>query len=314
VTGRTPQVVITEFMDEAAVASLRERFDVRYDAQLADRRGELAAALADVEAVIVRNRTQVDQALLAGAPRLRVVGRLGVGLDNIDVAGCKARGIQVIPATGANALAVAEYVIGTVMLLLRGQYLASPAVAAGEWPRGALGEGRETAGKTLGIVGFGGIGRLAARLAQALGMQVIAADALIPADSPVWRDTGVAPRELDELLAEADAVSLHVPLTPETRRLIDASRIGRMKPRAVLVNSARGGIVDEAALVAALRSGRLAGAALDVFEQEPLPAGSPLAGVPNLVMTPHVAGVTRESNGRVSSLVAGKVAEALGPR
>jgi (S)-sulfolactate dehydrogenase len=314
VTGGTPQIVITEFMDEAAVAGLAARFDVRHDARLAERREELAAALAGAAALIVRNRTQVDARLLAAAPKLRVVGRLGVGLDNIDVAACQARGIQVIPATGANALAVAEYVIATVMLLLRGQYLSSPAVAAGEWPRGALGEGRETAGKTLGIVGFGGIGRLTARLAQALGMRVIAADALIPADSPVWPDSGVAPRELDALLAEADAVSLHVPLTPATRRLIDAARIGRMKPGAVLVNSARGGIVDEAALVAALRSGRLAGAALDVFEHEPLPAGSPLAGVPNLVLTPHVAGVTRESNGRVSSLVAGKVAEALGPR
>jgi (S)-sulfolactate dehydrogenase len=305
------KIVISEFMDEPAVASLKAKFDVRHDAQLADRRDELLAAVADVDAVIVRNRTQVDQALLASAARLRVVGRLGVGLDNIDVEACRARGIQVIPASGANALAVAEYVICTVMLLLRGQYLSSAAVAAGEWPRGALGEGRETAAKTLGIVGFGGIGRLTARLAQGLGMKVIAADAMIPADSPVWRDNGVAPRELDALLAESDAVTLHIPLTTETRHLIDAARIGRMKPGAVLVNSARGGVVDEAALVAALRAGRLGGAALDVFEHEPVPAGSPLAGVPNLVLTPHVAGVTRESNARVSSMIAEKVAEAL---
>ena len=309
--GTRMKIVITEFMDEAAVASLKARFDVRHDAQLADRRDELLAAVADVDAVIVRNRTQVDQALVASAPTLRVVGRLGVGLDNIDVEACKARGIQVIPASGANALAVAEYVVCTVMLLLRGQFLSSAAVAAGEWPRGALGEGRETAGKTLGIVGFGGIGRLTARLAQGLGMRVIAADAMIPADSPAWRDNGVAPRELDGLLAESDAVTLHVPLTGDTRHLIDAARIGRMKAGAVLVNSARGGVVDEAALVAALRAGRLGGAALDVFEHEPVPAGSPLAGVPNLVLTPHVAGVTRESNARVSATIAEKVAEAL---
>ncbi len=305
------RVVITEFMDAAAVASLRARFEVRYDPQLADRRDELAGALADCDAIIVRNRTRVDRELLASAPKLRVVGRLGVGLDNIDVEACKARGIQVIPATGANALAVAEYVICAVMLLLRGQYLSSAAVAAGEWPRAALGEGRETAGKTLGIVGFGGIGRITARLAQGLGMKVIAADALIPADSPLWRDAGVARRELEALLAEADAVTLHVPLTKETRHLIDAARIGRMKAGAVLVNSARGGVVDETALVAALRAGRLGGAALDVFEQEPVPGGSPLAGVPNLVLTPHVAGVTRESNARVSTMIADKVADAL---
>jgi (S)-sulfolactate dehydrogenase len=305
------KILITEFMDEAAVASLEARFDVRHDATLADRRDELAAAAADCDALIVRNRTRVDRELLAAAPRLRLVGRLGVGLENIDLDACKARGIRVIPATGANALAVAEYVICAVMLLLRGQYLSSAAVAAGEWPRAALGEGRETAGKTLGIVGFGEIGRLTARLAQGLGMKVIAADALIPADAPVWRDTGVARRELDGLLAESDAVTLHVPLTGETRHLIDAARIGRMKPGAVLVNSARGGVVDETALVAALRAGRLGGAALDVFEREPLPAGSPFAGVPNLVLTPHVAGVTRESNARVSAMIAEKVADAL---
>jgi (S)-sulfolactate dehydrogenase len=305
------RILITEFMDAAAVAALAAKFDVRHDPQLAERRDELLAAAADLDAVIVRNRTRVDRELVARAPKLRVFGRLGVGLDNIDVEACKARGVEVIPATGANALAVAEYVVCAVMLLLRGQYFSSAAVAAGEWPRSALGEGRETAGKTLGVVGFGGIGRLTARLAQGLGMKVIAADAMIPADSPLWRETGVARCELDALLAESDAVTLHVPLTGETRHLIDAARIGRMKPGAVLVNSARGGVVDEAALVAALRSGRVAGAALDVFEQEPLALGSPLAGVPNLVLTPHVAGVTREANTRVSAMIAAKVAEAL---
>jgi (S)-sulfolactate dehydrogenase len=305
------RVVIAEFMDEAAVASLRERFDVAYDARLVDRRAELFAALGAAEGLIVRNRTRVDAELLARAPKLRVVGRLGVGLDNIDVGACKARNIRVIPATGANALAVAEYVVCTAMLLLRGAYLSSAAVAAGQWPRGPLSEGRETAGKTLGIVGFGGIGRLVARLAQALGMQVLASDAMVPADAPAWREAGVTRASLDELLAGADAVTLHVPLTAETRRLIDAGRIARMKAGAVLINTARGGVVDEAALAAALRSGRLGGAALDVFEVEPLAAGSPLDGAPNLVLTPHVAGVTRESNERVSALIASEVAAAL---
>jgi (S)-sulfolactate dehydrogenase len=305
------KIVVCEFMDEAAVAALTQRFDVRYDAQLVDRREALAAALVHADALIVRNRTRVDAALVAGAPRLRVVGRLGVGLDNIDVAACAARGIEVIPATGANALAVAEYVICTVMLLLRGTYQSSAAVAAGGWPRAALGAGRETAGKTLGIVGFGGIGRLVARLAQGLGMKVLAADPAIAADADVWREAGVAYRGLDDLLAESDAVTLHVPLVRETRHLFSAGRLARMKRGAVLVNTARGGVIDEAALADALRQGHLAGAAIDVFEAEPLPAGSPLAGAPNLVLTPHVAGVTRESNERVSSLIATKVAQAL---
>jgi (S)-sulfolactate dehydrogenase len=305
------KVVISEFMDEPAVASLARRFDVRYDATLVDRRAELAAGLADAHALIVRNRTQVDAELLGHGPRLRVVGRLGVGLDNIDLATCAGRGIEVIPATGANALAVAEYVVCTVMLLLRGAYASTPAVAAGRWPRAALGEGRETAGKTLGVVGFGGIGRLAAKLAQGLGMKVIATDPAIAAGERVWRESGVAYRGLDDLLAEADAVTLHVPLTPETRHLITAGRLARMKRGAVLINTARGGIVDEAALAESLASGHLAGAALDVFETEPLPAGSPLAGATNLVLTPHVAGVTRESNARVSNMIAEKVAQAL---
>lgn len=304
-------VIITEFMDEAAVATLQARFAVRYDAKLVDRREELLGLLRDVDALIVRNRTQVNSELLARAPRLRVVGRLGVGLDNIDSAACAARGIEVIPATGANALSVAEYVICSVMMLLRGAYLASAEVAAGSWPRGRLSEGRESAGKTLGIIGFGGIGRLVARLGQGIGMRVIAADPVIPADAPVWAESGVARREPDALLAEADAVTLHVPLTAETRHLLDARRIGLMPRRAVLVNTARGGVVDEAALAEALRSGRLAGAAIDVFENEPLPAGSVLAGVPNLVLTPHVAGVTLESNERVSALIAERVGEVL---
>jgi (S)-sulfolactate dehydrogenase len=305
------KIVICEFMDEASVNALRARFDVVYGPALVDRPSELLGQLADADALVVRNRTQVRGELLQAAPRLRVVGRLGVGLDNIDVPACRERAIEVIPATGANALAVAEYVIASCMLLLRGAYQSTAAVAAGEWPRTALSDGRESAGKTLGLVGFGGIGQLAARLAQALGMRVVAYDPMLPADAPVWRETGTACVSLEELLAQADAVSLHVPLTDATRGLMDEARIAAMKPGAVLVNTARGGIVDEAALAQALRDGRLGGAALDVFEHEPLAAGSPLAGAPNLVLTPHIAGVTRESNQRVSGLIAARVAASL---
>jgi (S)-sulfolactate dehydrogenase len=305
------KIVITEFMDLDAVQTLQDRFAVSHEPTLFDRRAELLALLADATALIVRNRTQVDGELLAAAPRLRVVGRLGVGLDNIDVTACRARGIEVFPATGANALAVAEYVVASVMMLLRGAYLSSAAVAAGQWPRQVLSEGRETAGRTLGLIGFGGIGQLTARLAQAIGMRVLACDPLLAADAPVWAASGVAHRELEQLLTESDAVSLHVPLTAQTRGLIDANRIGLMKTQAVLINTARGGIVDEATLAQALYSGKLAGAALDVFDHEPLAAGSPLATAPNLILTPHIGGVTRESNIRVSTLIAAKVADFL---
>ena len=301
------KVVISEFMDESAVDALRARFDVLYDPKLVDQPAALLAALAQVDGLIVRNRTQVSADMLAAAPALKVVGRLGVGLDNIDVVRCTAAGVEVIPATGANALAVAEYVIGTAMVLLRGSYLSSSEVAAGEWPRTRMSNGRETAGKTLGLVGFGGIGQLTARLARGLGMQVVAHDPMIANDAPVWAESGVTPLALDALVSTADVVSLHVPLTDGTRGLFGAACIQSMKAGAVLINTARGGIVDEAALAAALRSGHLGGAALDVFEAEPLPAGSALVGVPNLILTPHIGGVTFESNERVSSLIAERV-------
>jgi len=202
-------------------------------------------------------------------------------------------------------------VIGTAMFLLRGAYASSAAVAGGEWPRPALASGQELAGKTLGVIGFGGVGRLAARLGRALGMHVIGFDAQIAASSPVWNAEGVEPRSFDSLLAKADVITLHVPLVAATRHLIDTERLRLMKPGAILINTARGGVVDEGAVAVALKSGRLGGAALDVFEQEPLAAGSPLAGCPNLLLTPHIAGVTAESNTRVSMLIAEKVAAAL---
>jgi (S)-sulfolactate dehydrogenase len=305
------KILITEFMDDAAVASLRHDFETRYDATLVDRRDELLAKLNDVDALIVRNRTQVNADVLAAAPKLKVVGRLGVGLDNIDLPACKARNVEVIPATGANALAVAEYVIATAMILLRGAYQSSAAVAEGKWPRGPLSNGREIGGKVLGIVGFGGIGQLTAKLAHGLGMRVIASDPMIDASASVWKASGVQRRTFDELIAESDVISLHIPLIPETRNLIGAAQIAKMKRDAVLINSARGGIVDEAALAIALNENQLAGAALDVFDDEPLKAASPLAGCPNLILTPHIAGVTAESNVRVSSMIAERVAAHL---
>ena len=304
-------VLITEFMDDAAVAALAAEFSTHYDPALVDARPDMLARLGQVTALIVRNRTQVDATVLDAAPRLRVVGRLGVGLDNIDVAACEARGVAVIPATGANALAVAEYVIGTAMALLRQAYTRSADTAAGHWPRTALSNGREIGGKTLGLIGFGGIGQLTAKLAQGMGMRVLAYDPMLAADAPLWEQLGVQCRTQAQLLAEADVVSLHVPLTAQTRRMIDAAALDCMCPGAILINTSRGGIVDEAALAQALCAGRLGGAAIDVFEAEPLPANSALADAPNTILTPHIGGVTLESNGRVSTLIAQRVGELL---
>ena len=305
------KIVITEFMDEEAVAELRRSFDVVYDPVLVDRPTDLLAQAINAQALIVRNRTQVSAELLSHLPALRVVGRLGVGLDNIDLNATQARNITVIPATGANALAVAEYVITSALILLRGAFSSSAQVAQGLWPRAALSSGLEISTKQLGLIGFGSIGQLTAKLAQALGVSVVAYDPNIPSDSPVWVESNVQPVAFESLLANSDIISLHVPLDKATHHLISEKEFFLIKSTAVLINTARGGIVDENALAEALTSGRLAGAALDVFEQEPLPANSALAGVPNLLLTPHIAGVSRESNQRVSHLIATKVAEAL---
>ena len=304
------RIVISEFMDEAAVQTLRADFDVLYDPALGLQRAALAQALQGADTLIVRNRTQVDAQLLQSAERLVAVGRLGVGLDNIDQAYCSGRGIAVIPAVGANAAAVAEYVVALAMVLLRGFMFSSSEVAEGRWPRDKLASGREAAGKLLGLVGYGSIGQPVGQLARALGMRVIAYDPMLDAAHPAWSDA-LRCEDLDRVLREADVVSLHLPFTPGNAQLIGGRRLASMKPGAVLVNTARGGIVDEAALAQALRSGALAGAAVDVFAQEPLPGGSVLAGCPNLILTPHIAGVTQESNERVSALIAQRIAQVL---
>ena len=305
------RILITEFMDQRAVARLSARHDVLYDPKLVDDAPRLHAEAGRADALIVRNRTQVRGELLAALVQCRIVGRLGVGLDNIDLPGCESKGIRVAPATGANAASVAEYVIGTAMLLLRGAYLSTSTVAAGGWPREALSGGREIGGRMLGLIGFGTIGQMTARLAQGVGMQVMAYDPMLAAADPVLTDAGVRWGTIDEVLVSADVVSLHVPLIESTRGLIDARRIASMKPGAILINSARGGIVDEVAVAEALWRGALGGAALDVFESEPLPASPHFSNCPNLILTPHVAGVTVESNERVSFLIADKVLEAL---
>ncbi|MFG1395381.1 hydroxyacid dehydrogenase [Roseixanthobacter pseudopolyaromaticivorans] len=305
-----PEILVTEFMDSAALDALRADHDVHYDPALVDKVDDLERMSRGVRALIVRNRTQVRAGLLAHAPDLQVVGRLGVGLDNIDVEACRAQGIEVYPATGANDVAVAEYVVCGALMLLRRAYHASAEVAAGAWPRTRL-MGREVSGKRLGLIGFGAIARETAQRARALGMEVAAFDPFVAADDPAWRALDVAPQALDDLLAQSDAISLHVPLTAQTRNLINAAALDRMKAGAVLINAARGGVVDEAALAAALRRGAIGGAMLDVFETEPLGAGNCLSDVPNLILTPHIAGVTEESNVRVSALIATKVSQFL---
>lgn len=301
------RVVISEFMEQEAVDALAARHETLFDPELVESRMRLLATLGQTQALLIRNRTQVDAQLLEAAPELRVVGRLGVGLDNVDVAACRARGVEVIPAIGANAQAVAEYVICTAMMLLRGAYLHSAMVARGEWPRTALTHGREIAGKRLGIMGFGNIGRRVGELGAALGMQVYACTEDSAAEAP----ENVRFCSLDELVSTSDVISLHLPVTDATRGMFDRARLLQMKQGAVLINPARGGIVDEPALAELLLAGHIGGAALDVFAEEPLSADTSLRDVPNLILTPHIAGLSAESNRRVSDMIAERVADAL---
>ena len=303
-------VVICEFMDEAIAMEVLDAFDVLYDASLVDDRAALLASLADARAIIVRNRTQVDTELLDHAPKLQAVGRLGVGLDNIDLDLCKARNVTVYPATGANDLAVAEYAISAALLLLRGVWQAGPQVIAGKWPR-STSMGREASGKRFGLIGFGSIAREVASRAKALGMKVCAYDPYLPHEDEAW--SGIDSVSLQHMAETCDVVSVHVPLTNETRNLIDADFIDGMRKGAILINTARGGVVDESALIEALCEDRLGGAALDVFESEPLDSesGAAFAGVPNLLLTPHIAGITEEATQRVSLLTAQNVIKHL---
>ena len=307
------RIVITEFMDSDAVATLVKAYgegNIVYDPKLVDQPEAMAAAVVNCDALIVRNRTQVRGVLLDACKRTRVIGRLGVGLDNIDVPACEARGMKVIPATGANALAVAEYVIATAMMLRRASYLNTADVVAGKWPRNALSTGRETAGSTLGLIGYGSIGQLTGQLARGLGMRIVAYDPALPEGHAAWAG-GATRCDLMTLITTAEVISLHVPLVDATRNMFNAERIAAMKRGAILINTARGGIIDESALANALKSGHLGGAAIDVFATEPLSASDVFFGCPNLILTPHIAGVSFEANVRVSSMIADSVIRAL---
>ena len=305
-------IFISEFITSQALETLRSKHDVIYEPESYKKRDELISALQHSDALIVRNLTQVNQELLDGAPKLKVVGRLGVGLENIELPACAQRNIKVIPATGANAESVAEYVIGTALALTRGFLPATAQTLNGTWPRAHFSSFHEFTGKTLGIVGFGSIGRVTAQKAIAFGLKCLAYDPMLPGTSIDVGGTAVPLVTLDALLAASDAVTLHLPLLPETRGLFSAATLNKMKQGACLINTARGGIVDEKALAERLRSGRLGGAALDVFEKEPATDLSHFAGLSNFIATPHIAGVTSESNDRVSQMIADEVIQFLG--
>lgn len=300
-------IFISEFISSQALETLKARHTVIYQPEAYQDTQKMAFALSAAEAWIVRNLTKVNAELLNDAKQLKVVGRLGVGLENIDLLECSKRKIRVIPATGANADSVAEYVLGTAMALMRSYKEATAETLAGKWPRPMYSKRHEISGKIIGLVGFGSIGRVVAEKALALGLRCIAYDPFIKEPVVAVKGGEVAIRSLTEVLTNSQIVSLHLPLLPETKGLFNQTLLHQMQAGAYLINTARGGIVDEVALVDCLRSGKLGGAALDVFAVEPAKDLSHFDGVPNLILTPHVAGVTEESNDRVSNMIAHEI-------
>ena len=268
----------------------------------------LRDALVDAAALIVRSETQVTKELMAAAPKLRVIARAGIGTDNIDVEEATNRGIPVLTAPGANSTSAAEHALALMLSLCRKVPAAAASMAAGKWDRKSF-EGTELRGKTLGILGLGRIGSMVAKIAQAFGMTVIALDPYVVAGHAL--SLGVELLPLDDVLSRADLLTLHIALTDDTRGLLNAARLAKTKKGVMIVNTARGALIDDAALIAALESGQVAGAALDVFEVEPLAADSPLRKAPNLILTPHLGASTKEAQTRVAGEIAESVRDAL---
>lgn len=301
------KVLVTDGLDAAALATLRKAHQV--DVQELDAKS-LLTAIASYEGIIVRSRTKVTKEVFSRATRLKVVGRSGVGVDNIDVEEATARKIVVVNAPTASTVSVAELAIGHMVSLLRHLPEADLSVRSGKWEKARF-EGRELFGKTLGLLGSGRIGAEVAKRAQAFGMKVIAHDPYMA--STTANGLGIRLVGKDELFRDADVLSIHAALTAETRGLVGAPQLSKMKRSAVLVNCARGEIVDEAALADALRAGTIAGAAIDVFATEP-PVGSPLLTAPNAVFTPHLGASTAEGQARAGAIVAEQVIQVLAGR
>jgi D-3-phosphoglycerate dehydrogenase / 2-oxoglutarate reductase len=295
------RILVREEIAPAGVELLRERFEVDEDGK-----SDLAEIIGRYDAIVIRSATKLTADLIARGTNLKVIGRAGVGVDNVDVEAATRQGIVVANAPDSNVVSAAEHTVGLLVALARNIPQAHAALVDGRWERSKWG-GVELAEKTLGILGFGRIGQQVARRALGLQMRVVAYDPFVSAER--FRELGVESATFDGVLERADFLTLHLPLNDETRGAIDAEAIARMKEGVRLVNAARGELVDEKALGDALRAGRVAGAALDVFPQEPY--DGPLLGAPNIVVTPHLAASTDEAQDRAGVIVAEQVAAAL---
>jgi D-3-phosphoglycerate dehydrogenase / 2-oxoglutarate reductase len=306
IKGTAMKIVLAEKVSPAtqAVLAAEPGWEIRTHDQLAE---GLPAALADADALVVRSAVEVNDALLEHAPRLRVIGRAGVGVDNIDTEAATRRGIVVMNTPGANAVAVAELTVGLMIALARKVPAANTSMHAGRWEKKSL-QGTELRGKILGILGLGRIGMEVARRARGFGLEIMGCDPFVSA--AVARENGIQLVPTEQLFASADYLTLHVGLTPQTTGIINAKTLAAMKKGVRIINCARGELVDDAALAAALKSGQVAGAALDVLTVEP-PKDSPYFELENVILTPHIAGSTVEAQEAVGMQIARQVREYL---
>jgi D-3-phosphoglycerate dehydrogenase len=301
------RVLIADAISEQGIETLRSApgFEVTVKTGMSPE--ALGSIVGDFDGLLVRSATKVTKQVLSTPGRLRVIGRAGTGVDNIDLDAAKQAGVVVMNTPGGNSVAAAELTLAHLLALARNVTQANAELRQGRWERKKY-IGTELAGKTLGVVGLGRIGREVARRALGFGMAVVGYDPYVSGE--VAADSGIRPVTLDRLIEQSDAVTLHLPLSEKTRHLIGADELARMKSGAMLVNCARGGLIDEAALLDALESGYLGGAALDVFESEP-PADLRLVQHPRVVSTPHLGASTREAQVRVGTEIAGKIRDYL---
>ena len=301
-----PVVLVAEKLAQSAMDVLGSDFDIRY-VDGADR-SALLPALSDADAVLVRSATTMDAEALAAAPNLKVIARAGIGLDNVDVPAATARGVLVVNAPQSNIISAAEHALALLLSVARQIPAANATMTAGQWKRSSF-SGVEIADKTVGVVGLGRIGQLFAARIAAFGTKVIAYDPYLqPARAA---SLGVQLVDLPTLLREADIISIHLPKTKETVGLIGAAELATVKPNLILINAARGGLVDEQALADALKEGRVAGAGVDVYVKEPPAADNPLLSAPNVVLTPHLGASTEEAQDKAGTAVAHSVKLAL---
>ncbi len=302
-----PRVLVSDELSADGVAILRKA-GLEVDVKVGLKPEELEEIIAGYDALAVRSATKVTARLLERATRLQVVGRAGVGVDNVDLDAATRRGVVVMNTPGGSSVTVAELTVAHMLALARHVPQATASVKAGKWEKKRF-QGHELAGKTLGVVGIGNIGSVVVNRCQGLGMRVVAYDPFIGAEAAA--KLGVSLVSLDELWGRADVVSLHVPLTEQTRNLVNARTLARMKKGALLVNCARGGVIDEQALADALASGHLGGAALDVFEKEPVPPDHPLLRLDGFICTPHLGASTEEAQAAVAVAIAEQIAQFL---